>query len=100
MRILLAVLLALALAVLVAAPARTALAVAMLAMLLAFLLGSAKLAIDLIDLIPAQLAADAALLVALGGAFALVTTGSRLVIGALIAVALATQTVPLAKRIR
>ena len=35
-------------------------------MLLVFLLGSAKLAVDLIELIPAELVADVALLVALG----------------------------------
>jgi hypothetical protein len=99
-RILLAALLALALAVVVIAPERTALAVALLAMVVVFLLGSAKLAVDLIELIPLELAADGGLLVALAFAFTRITTGSRPLIGALIGLALATQTVPLVKRVR
>jgi hypothetical protein len=99
-RILLAALLAVALAVVVVAPARTGLAVAMLVLLVVFLLGSAKLAIDLIELIPLELAADGALLAALALAFTRVPSAGRLLVGALIALALATQVVPLAKRIR
>jgi hypothetical protein len=99
-RILLAALLAVALAVVVAAPGRVAPAIALLVLVLAYLHGSAKLAIDLIELIPVELAADAALLVALALALTRVTAGGRLLIGALIAVALATQTVPLIKRVR
>ena len=70
--------------------------VAVLFALPAFLLGAAKLAIDLIELIRADLIADAALLVALGALFVSFSMGNRVVIGALLAAALATQVVRLA----
>ena len=67
-------------------------------MLLAFLLGAAKLAVDLVDLDPSDLVADGALLALLGFAFTRITTGDRLLIAALLACALATQAIPLVLR--
>jgi hypothetical protein len=96
MRSLLAVLLAAGLVGLVAAPERPALLIAVLFMLPAFLLGGAKLAVDLIELVPADLIADAALLAALGAAFTTISMGNRLLVGALLAAAFATQAVRLA----
>lgn len=96
MRILLAVLLAAGLAGLILAPMPASFLVAVLFALPAFLLGAAKLAIDLIELVRADLIADAALLVALGALFVSFSMGNRAVIGALLAAALATQVVRLA----
>jgi hypothetical protein len=97
LRILLVALLAAAIAGLAVMPERPAFLVALLVLLLAFLLGAAKLAVDLIELIPSDLVADAATLVALGIAFTRITTGNRLLVGALVAVALATQAAALAE---
>jgi hypothetical protein len=69
---------------------------AALAALLGFLLASAKGAVDLVDLEPADLAADALALIALGAALTRVTTGDALLIGGLLTVACAAQGVPLA----
>jgi hypothetical protein len=87
-RVLLVALLALGLAGLAAAPERPALLFGLLAMLVAFLLGTAKLAIDLIELSRRELSADAVALVAVVAGLTQITTASRLVIGALIALAL------------
>ena len=96
MRGLIAALLAAGVIGLIAVPERQALLLGTLAMLLAFLLGSAKLAVDLVDLVRTDLIADAALLVSLGLAFARFSSGDRILITALLAVALATQIAPLA----
>ena len=95
MRILLAGVLGTGLATLLLAPVPTAFLLALQIMLIAFLLGAAKLAIDLIELIRADLIADATLLVTLGVAFTIFTGGDRLLLGTLLALALATQVVPL-----
>jgi hypothetical protein len=70
--------------------------IALTAMLAGFLLAAAKAAIDLIDLNRADLAADALALAALGTALTLITTGDVLLVGSLLAVALAAQGLPLA----
>jgi hypothetical protein len=98
LRILLTVVLGAGLAVLLLAQERTALLIALLVLLLAFLLGAAQLAVDLVDLTPSDLVADGGLLVVLGLAFTRITTGDRLLITALMAVALATQAAPLVLR--
>jgi hypothetical protein len=96
LRILLVVLLAIGAVALAFGPERSALIAALFFVLpVAFLLAGAKLAIDLIDLIPSDLAADAALLVLLGIAFTRITTANRLLVAAIVAAALATQLVPL-----
>jgi hypothetical protein len=71
-------------------------AIAALAMLGGFLLAGAKTAIDLIDLNPADLTADAVTLAALGTGLALFTSGDALLVGGLLAAALAAQGLPLA----
>ncbi len=70
--------------------------VAMGAMALGFLLAGAKAAVDLIALNPADLAADAVALAALGTALARITTGNAVLIGSLLACALVAQGIPLA----
>ncbi len=77
-------------------PELQALLVGMLVMLIAFLLGAAKLAIDLIDLERADLIADGALVALLGVALTQISAGSRLLDVAVIAVALVTQVVAMA----
>ena len=86
------------LAVLLLAQERTAFFLALLVMLLAFLLGAAKLAVDLVDLDPSDLVADGGLLALLGFAVTRITTGDRLLITVLMACALATQAIPLVLR--
>jgi hypothetical protein len=95
-RILLAVLLGAGLVGVLVVPSPASFLLAMLAMLPAFLLGAAKLAMDLIELVRADLIADAALLVALGAAFTTFSTGNLVVIVALLALAFATQVARLA----
>ena len=70
--------------------------IAAIAMLVGFLLAAAKAAIDLIDLHPADLTADAVALAALGTGLALFTTGDALLVGGLLAAAFAAQGLPLA----
>jgi hypothetical protein len=94
-RVLLVALLALGLAGLAAAPERPALLVGLLALLVAFLLGAAKLAVDLIELSSRELAADAIALVAVAVGLTQITTASRAAIGALIALALVAHAVAL-----
>jgi hypothetical protein len=81
---------------LVLAPQPASFLISVLFMLPAFLLGAAKLAVDLIDLVRADLIADAALLIALGAAFTTFTMGSPVLIGALLLAALASQAVRIA----
>jgi hypothetical protein len=95
-RILLAALLGAGLVGALVIPEPASFGIAALAMLPAFLLGAAKLAMDLIELIRADLIADAALLVALGTAFVTFGSGNRELIVILLAVAFATQVVRLA----
>jgi hypothetical protein len=94
MRILLATLLGIGVAGLAAVPEPASWLLALAIMLLAFLLAAAKLAVDLIELIPVQLAADAGTLVALAAALSRVTTGNRLLVVTLLAAALAAQALP------
>jgi hypothetical protein len=96
MRILLVVLLAAGVAGVAIIPELQALLVGMLVMLVAFLLGAAKLATDLIDLVRADLIADALLVATLGIALTQVSAGNRLLDVAVLAVALTTQVVALA----
>ena len=96
MRILLVAVLAAGVAGVSVIPELQALLVGMLVMLVAFLLGAAKLAIDLIDLERADLIADAVLVVTLGIALTQISAGNRLLDVAVIAFALAAQVAALA----
>jgi len=95
-RILLVIVLAAGVAGVSVIPELQALLVGMLVMLVAFLLGAAKLAIDLIDLERADLIADAVLVATLGIALTQVSAGNRLLDVAVIALALAAQVAALA----
>jgi hypothetical protein len=95
LRALLASLLGIGVAGLVILPEPGSLLLGLVVMLLAFLLASAKLAVDLIELVPADLVADAAGLLAVGIALSRVTTGNRLLVTTLLAAALAAQALPL-----
>ena len=66
-------------------------------LLVAFLLGAARLAVDLVDLVRADLIADVALIAVLGCALTRITTGDPVLVGMLMVAALATQAVPLAR---
>lgn len=98
MRIALAVLLAAGVLGLASVAEPSSFAIALAAMLFGFLLAAAKAAVDLVDLDPADLAADALALAALGIALTRITTGDALLVGALLTAALAAQGVPLAAR--
>jgi hypothetical protein len=89
-RALLVAVLALGLTAALAASGRAGLALASLALLAAFLLGAGKLAADVIELRRSDLAADG-LVVAASGAALLRWGGSRDLLTALLAVALAAQ---------
>jgi hypothetical protein len=97
-RVALATLLAAGLAGLVLLPEPGSFLIAMAVMALGFLLAGAKAAVDLIELNPADIAADGVTFAALGTALARISTGNALLIGALLAVALAAQGFPLAVR--
>ena len=96
MRILLVAVLAAGVAGVSVIPGLQALLVGMLVMLVAFLLGAAKLAIDLIDLERTDLIADAVLVATLGIALTQISAGNRLLDVAVIAFALAAQVAALA----
>ena len=96
MRILLVAVLAAGVAGVSVIPELQALLVGMLVMLVAFLLGAAKLAIDLIDLERTDLIADAVLVATLGIALTQISAGNRLLDVAVIALALAAQVAALA----
>src|SRR4051812_13983144 len=100
MRAVLAVLLAAGTAALAAAPERTGLMLALLVLVLVFLLGSSKLAIDLIELVPAELGADAVALVAAILGLTQIASAGRPLLAALLVLALGAQAVPLALRRR
>jgi hypothetical protein len=95
MRPLLATVLGIGLASLAFVPAPLGVLLALVIMLLAFLLGAAKLAVDLIELVSADLVADAAVLVILGIALSTITFGSRLLVATLLAAALVAETLSL-----
>ncbi len=97
MRLVLVVVLGLGVVGVSVIPELQALLIGMLVMLIGFLLGAAKLATDLIDLERADLIADAVLVLTLGIALTQVSAGNRLLDVAVIAVALATQVVALAR---
>jgi hypothetical protein len=69
--------------------------IALLVMLVVFLAGTAKLAIDLVELEPRDLVADAALLVVIGVALSQIPIGSSRLTEALFVLGIATQAVPL-----
>jgi hypothetical protein len=96
MRPLLATLLGIGVACVAFVPDPLGSLLALVAMLLAFLLASARLAVDLIELVPADLAADAAALVVLGIALGTITSGNRVLVAALMAGAFAAQALPTA----
>ena len=95
-RALLATLLGIGVAGLAVLPEPGSWLLALAIMLLAFLVVGAKLAVDLIELVPVDLVADAAALLAVGIALSRVTTGNRLLVTTLLALALVAQALPLA----
>jgi len=96
MRVVLAVLLGAGVASLALLPEPGSLLIAFIALLLGFLLAGAKAAVDLIELTPGELAADAIALIALGLALTRVTTGDVVLVGSLLALAFVAQGLPLA----
>jgi hypothetical protein len=100
MRAVLAVLPAAGVAGLVAAPERPALMLALLVLLLVFLLSCSKLAMDLVELSPGELAADAGALAAAVAGLTQISSAGRPLLGALLLLALAAQALPLALRRR
>jgi hypothetical protein len=94
MRPLLATLLGIGVGSVAFIPAPLGVLLAFVIMLLAFLLAAAKLAVDLIELIPADLVADAAVLVIVGTSITGVTSGSRVLIATLLAAALVAEVLP------
>ncbi len=94
MRIALATLLLVAAAGLVFVPAPGSFLVGALPMLLAFFLGWMRFAVDLIDLVAAELVADLAVPVAVALGFFLGTGGSPWVVVALLVAAAAMQALP------
>jgi hypothetical protein len=71
---------------------------AFIALLGGFLLAGAKAAVDLIELTPSELAADALALASLALALTRITTGDAVLLSSLLAVALVAQGLPLAVR--
>ena len=103
MRTLLVAVLAAGVAGVALIPEIPALLVGMLVMLVGFVLGAAKLATDLIELVRSDLIADGVMVVTLGIAMTQITAGNRLFDLAILAVALAAQVIALVlsrKRLR
>jgi hypothetical protein len=98
MRVALAIVACAGLAALVLLTAPGSFLIAMPAIALGFLLAGAKAAVDLIELLPAELAADAVGFAALGLALTRITAGTAVLPAALLALALAAQGIPLAVR--
>jgi hypothetical protein len=96
MRVILATLLGAGVASLALLPEPGSLLIAFIVLLLGFLLAGAKAAVDLIELTPSELAADAVALITLGLALTRVTTGDAVLVGSLLAVAFVAQGLPLA----
>jgi hypothetical protein len=99
-RALLAVLLAIGIVTLVVLPQPGSYLIALLVMLAVFLIAAARLAIDLVELDPVELLADAGLLVATGFALTQVPLGNAHLTEWLFAAGIVTQVVPLALRRR
>ena len=72
---------------------------ALLVMVAAFLLGASRLAVDLVDLSPVELAADVALLVAVGVALSQIPLGNVVLTEALFVIGAASQALPPACRL-
>jgi hypothetical protein len=68
--------------------------IALLVMLAVFLLGAAKLAVDLVELSPVELAADVAVLVAVGVALSQIPLGNALLTEVLFIAGVTTQALP------
>jgi hypothetical protein len=86
------------LAALVLLPFPGSFLIAMPALVLGFMLAGAKTAVDLIELSPADLAADAIGFAALGLALTRITAGTAVLPAALLVLALVAQGIPLAVR--
>jgi hypothetical protein len=93
-RVLLASLLVAGAVALVAVSQPGSLLIALLVMLVVFLAGAARLAVDLIELVPGELVADVALLVVIGVALGLVPLGNARLTALLFVLGIATQAVP------
>lgn len=94
MRIVLAALLAAGAIGLAVVPDPGSFLLALLVMLAVFLLGAAKLAVDLVELSAVELAADVAVLVAVGGALSQIPLGNAVLTEALFVVGVTTQAMP------
>ena len=79
---------------LVAVPEPSSFLIALLVMVAVFLLGAARLAMDLIDLSPPALLADVAVLVAIGIALSQIPLGNVLLTVVLFVVGITTQIAP------
>jgi hypothetical protein len=95
MRALLVAVLAAGVTGLAVMPEIPALLAGMLVMAVGFVLGAAKLATDLIDLVRADLIADAAMVATLGAGMTQITAGNRMFDLVVLAVALASQAIAL-----
>jgi hypothetical protein len=94
LRIAIAALLAVGVVGLVAVPEPTSFLIALLVMVAVFLLGAARLAIDLIELSPRALLADVAVLVAIGIALSQIPLGNVVRTVVLFVVGITTQIAP------
>jgi hypothetical protein len=94
MRVAIASLLALGVLGLVVVPEPSSFLIALLVMVVVFLLAAARLAVDLIDLSPAALLADAGVLLAIGVALSQIPLGNVLLTVVLFVVGITTQVVP------
>jgi hypothetical protein len=94
MRVAIASLLALGVLGLVAVPEPSSFLIALLVMVVVFLLAAARLAVDLIDLSPSALLADAGVLLAIGVALSQIPLGNVLLTVLLFVVGITTQVIP------
>jgi hypothetical protein len=99
-RALLAALLAVGALTLLLVPEPGSFATALAVMLVVFLVGAARLAIDLVDLVTRDLLADAGVVIVSGVALAQVSAGDVLLTEGLFAAGIASQAVPWALRRR
>jgi hypothetical protein len=94
MRLAIASLLALGVLGLVAVPEPSSFLIALLVMVAVFLLAAARLAVDLIDLSPPALLADAGVLLAIGVGLSQIPLGNVVLTVVLFVVGITTQVIP------
>jgi hypothetical protein len=94
MRVVISVLLAVGVLGLVVVPEPSSFLIALLVMVAVFLLGAATIAIDLIELSPPALLADAAVLLVVGLALSQIPLGNVVLTVVLFVVGITTQVIP------